>query len=60
MLALLMAPMAIHPLVGMGCGLVPAREGDRVWQPSRIPLLGSEAHLVPRSPKALKLGYQEV
>lgn len=59
-LALLMAPVATQPHAGMGYGLAPAREGDRVWQPFRIPTSGSEAHPLPRSPKALELGHQEV
>lgn len=60
MLALLMAPMAIHPHVGMGYGLASAREGDKVWPPSRIPISESEAHSLPPSPKALKLGCWEL
>lgn len=53
MLASLMAPMAKDTHIGMGYGPVSAREGERVWRPSRMPVPGSYvSSVLPESPEA--------
>lgn len=40
------APVAKAPHIGMGCGLVPARAGERMWQSSGMPILGGRLSLL--------------
>ena len=51
----LTAPVAKHPHIGMGCSLVPAREGEGVCQPSRMPTPGVTFILL----LGPELGHQE-
>lgn len=47
----LRAPVAKAPHIGMGCGLVPARAGERMWQSSGMPILGGgSASSLPKGP----------
>lgn len=49
----LRAPMAKAPHISMGCGQVPARAGERMWQSSGRPSQeGGSVPLLPKGPGA--------